>query len=232
MWNFWYPFTQWSTFPGYVNFTLTRRDILVVLLVSCPVLIALVKKQYIPVLLYLAGLVSIYPRFSFFHMQPAIAIAALSLGALPLKKTERVLSSIFVVIFILFLIRGTTFAADVRFLGEKDIRLSQEIASQVEPNTSILFISIPSQYYVLTNHLPPKPWLDTYGWYYEMPGESKRVDAAFQNDPPDYIIRQQPQQGSWYDLGTYEPEVIRQLIENSYFEQEKINNEITVWKRK
>ncbi len=232
MWNFWYPITQWSNFPGYVNFALTRRDMLVVLLVSCPVVIALVKKQYLIVLIYVTGLVSIYPRFSFFHMQPAIAIAALSLGAVPLFKTERVLSTVFVVASILFLIRGTQFQGTVRFLDKNDTKISQEISTYVEQNARILFVNIPSQYYVLSKHLPPKPWLDTYGWYYEMPGESERVQTAFKKSPPDYIIRQQPQQGSWYDLGTYEPAVISQLLENSYFELGKINQEITVWKRK
>lgn len=232
LWNFIYPFTQWSSFPGYVNFSLTKRDVLLVILISFPVIISAIKKQYLVVLLYIVGLISIYPRFSFFHMQPAIAISAVSLGVVSLRKVEQYLVFTFVILFTIVLLRVPVTTGGVRFFEESTYKLSEKLSNEIKPDSRVLFVNIPSQYYQLTHHLPPKPWFDTYGWYYEMPGESDRVIHAYQVSPPEYIVRQLPQPGNWYDLGTYEPQAITNFLEKDYIEQSTIDQNITIWKRK
>ncbi len=232
LWNFYYPFTQWTHFPGYVSFALTKRDLLLVTLVSVPVVIALIKKKYFPVLLYVGALISIYPRFSFFHMQVALCFAAICMGSTPLKRIEKVLVSVFVALFIIYLLKGSVSYGNIRFYSESDTNLSSQIQTEIPAGSSVYFLNVPSQHYVLTNTLPPKPWLDNYGWYYEMPGQMQLANESFTAEKPDYIVRQQPLSGNWYDLGTYEPSFFTNLLSSSYVEVKTIDSGITIWKKK
>lgn len=232
LWNFYYPFTQWPGFPGYVSFALTKRDLLLVMLVSVPVVIAFLKRKFFPVVLYVVALISIYPRFSFFHMQVALCFAAICMGSSPLKRIEKVLVSVFVALFIIYLLKGSVSYGDIRFYSGSDIKLSSQIQTEIPPGSSVYLLNVPSQHYVLTHTLPPKPWLDNYGWYYEMPGQMQLSYESFIAERPDYIVRQQPLPGNWYDLGTYEPAFFTNLLSSSYEEIKTIDSGITIWKRK
>ena len=87
-WTIYSPLFQWKNFPGYVQMSPTNHQLAVLALLIVPVLVLLVlkrkilsdKKIQLSLFFLLAGLVAIYPRFSFFHFQTGIAILAIIFG--------------------------------------------------------------------------------------------------------------------------------------------------------
>lgn len=231
-WTFWYPFKYWSSFPGYVAFNLTKRDIVILILISAPVLISVIKKNYGIALLFVAALIGVYPRFSYFHLQPALAVSAISLGLLTYSKKQFILVTFFIGFVLYYIAKPGVQLWQVRFWGTSEFVLASQINEIVPASSSLFLLGVPSQYYILTNHVPPKPWLDNYGWYYEMPGATGRVFDSFEQNPPDYIIRREPEAGNWYDLGTYEPKSLVSWIKETYDMHTEIRPGLWVWKKK
>ena len=90
-WNIYYPFAYWTKFPSYVNYALGYRDMANILILSS-LLIPIIfltqrlrkNKYFLPTLFFLtASMVATYPRFSFYHLQPAFPFFVLLLGLLP-----------------------------------------------------------------------------------------------------------------------------------------------------
>lgn len=232
-WNFTYPFLYWSKFPGYVQFNLTTREYLTLAIFTVPSIYLLLKKKFLLVMFFIGSLVAIYPRFSYFHMQLAIAISAISFGYLVKEKRKTAL--IFLLIAALYISKprlSSPVNYSARFFDSGDIALASNISKATGSEKEIFLLGLPSQLYVLTNTIPPKPWLDNYGWYYEMPEQTAKVLNSFKQKPPKFIIRREPANGNWYDLGVYEPKSISDWIFENYERQTKLESNIYIWKIK
>ncbi|KKR83014.1 MAG: hypothetical protein UU29_C0008G0123 [Candidatus Daviesbacteria bacterium GW2011_GWA2_40_9] len=144
-WTLVYPLTQWSKFPGYVDFLISKRYLLVTLLLLIPLGGAILSgkqllkdKCFLLTLLFLvAALIAIYPRFSFFHLQPAIALsvilfAKISMEIPPKLRLKYRIFLVLVVFISSVLAAKMTWGEGIRFYGSDDQRITPKIVSEVK----------------------------------------------------------------------------------------------------
>lgn len=236
-WVVWYPSRFWTSFPGYIQMSLTKHQILTVILISIPALFLFIKRKGgIVSFLFILSLMGVYPRFSFFHFQPALAVGAVCfLLLIKYCKVNYLLVLIVATLSTIYIIKPflvTATASDTRFFSESEISLSEKLKKTIPSNSRVYLLNIPSQMYVLTNTLPPKPWVDNYGWYFEMPGEQDQMLRVWKENPPTYIVWKEKMAGNWYDPGVYEPQMVVSYIQTYYEQRWKIENDIWIWKKK
>jgi hypothetical protein len=170
---------------------------------------------------------SAFPRFSLFHLQPAIAIFSLLIGYLFSLKSKYF---VFTIIPLFFLWRNvlTTAGYEDRFYETSEKKFAEEIKQTVGKDR-IYLLGPSSIEYVMSSTIPPKPWIENYVWHFEILDLQEKVIDGWVIDPPKYIYWTKSEEGNWYDLGTYQPAKIVEYIEENYEKKEEIEN-IEVWK--
>ena len=238
-WTVLYPSSSWTSFPTYVDMMLSKREIAIVSIAFVPLTLYLlfrIKEQKQNLVLWsmlVVSLIVVYPRFSFFHLQSALAIASILVGiTFARRKQYAVIVGILVLLYPL--VQRPAFTSDWRkpdrFNTRADKELSMKISNQVSEEETIYLLSVPSSYYVYADRLPPELWVDNFGWYYEVSGVQESVLSAWQEIPPDYILWKEAEVGEWYELGTYEPQMITSWIMDNYSKQEELQNGIWLWR--
>lgn len=243
-WIFLYPLTEWSKFPGYVDFTISRRETIVTMLLLSPLMFSLIcwKKLFasrvflMTSIFTVAALIAVYPRFSFFHLQPTIAFLVIIFAKIFCEIPKRIkpsyLSAIFITtFFIVILSFKNAVGNQVRFYLEVDQMMAQKIAQVVENTDKVFFLGVNSSEYVFANKIPPKNWSDNFGWYLEIPGVQEWVIKGFKNKPPEKILWRVPSKGEWYRLGVYQPQKITEYIRKHYRKTGNIETGVEIWER-
>jgi hypothetical protein len=227
----WYP-----RFPGYVNIPSFKEAVTLSALFLPSFWLCLVKtkEKFVKLLLFIfvALFMVAFPRFELFRMQPALAVfTILFLYAVKLNISRKVLFAV-TFIGVLFLVKGNlnNVFLPPRFYGEEEFREVEMINRNSALNEKVYLLGINSTGYVLTNHLPTKPWVDNYIWYMEIDGIQEKVIEGFEKDKPQVIFWKTPKPGNWYDLGTYQPEKITRYIKTNYQEASR-EGDIQIWKR-
>lgn len=239
-WLFVYPFTFWSKFPGYVQMGVTGTALLVLtILLVIPVFAQFVTRQKskqvdtsLLWLMLIGSLISVYPRFSFFHLQLAIALVAV-FASLLVSKRYVPLWTVFALVFGLRVVQPVSaleWGKSARFYSPSDLELAQNINKKVGETKVIQLVGLGSQQYVFTNTLPPKPWSDNFGWYLEAPGVQDWVLLGWEQDKPKFVITTQPANGNWYDLAVYRPTKIAGWIKDNYTLEDVIEPGVSVLK--
>ena len=172
----------------------------------------------------IAGALGAYPRFEFFHLQPAVPFLAIAVALAfnnskgkaggKVKLTRSL--AIFYILGSIYLFAGffmRNFKEGVRFY-EQDVK---DVASFVNYNTSpgdkILVLNWWDSLYVLTDTLPAfDPWVPHLSWYMEEPGiQEKMVESLKTNSPKLIVLNPYTDFG----LSAYIPEkVYNYVIEN------------------
>ncbi len=229
-WSVTFPLHWLPTFKSYPVFP-TSSQWLIIFLISVPMIIGLFKKlNFIFVLFFLALLTAAFPRFSYFHLQPVLVIYPIVVGHLLKYKNLR--------LFVLFLSIGTAALLikpqtyTNRFYEKTDIQLAQKISKLVKPEEKVFLLGPHSLLYVLADRIPPKPWIDNYVWHFEIPNMQKMQIAAWEKDPPIYILRTPPNLGAWDALGVYQPQEIINYMTTHYDKISLLSDNIEVWRRK
>ena len=230
-WTLIYPFTWWSKFPGYVQMMLTKREIIVIGLLLVPLILLVVKlkrnflKDNNLIILGSSLLVSsilVYPRFSFFHLQLSIAFCAILYGVFLSKfKFPYILhATYYILLFVLICIPvlKTGWGKEARFWREDEERAAEVIKRETKINDLVYLLGPQSGLYVLSGRLPPKPWVDNYIWYLEIPGVQEGIIKRWEENIPKVIFTNNVMPGNWYDLGTYRPKKIVDWIRNEKIE--------------
>ena len=234
---YWYP-----KFPGYSGLP-SNNDIFVIALLLLPGLIGFLKKfkkidleLSLIFISFFGAFLAAFPRFGYFRFQPAAALYvvlfAMILSKEKLKNIIFYFTPLLISILLLFKISQPLFNLPARFFSDRDILLSKSIAETANSTDRIYILGESSLIYVLTNKLPPKPWVDNYVWYMEIDGMQERVLRGFSSDPPKFIFRKIPKNGNWYDLGVYQPSKIINFVEQNYQKKDIIEDSIEVWIRK
>lgn len=232
-WVLIYPFVWWSKFPGYVQMVLTNREIVIIGLLFLPLILLTIKlrKQLFKdnnlVLLVSSILVSsilVYPRFSFFHFQIALAFISIIFGLTISKFNQSKffypLCAIYFLLIAIFIVRPgfKDWGKEARFWGKEEERIVKIINQKTNNNDLVYLSGLHSGLYALSNRLPPKPWTDNFMWYLEIPGAQEKIIREWQENKPKLIISTDPLAGNWYDLGTYRPQKIVDWIRNEKIE--------------
>jgi len=240
-WTIIYPVTQWSKFPGYVQMGLTVPEVVVVLFLLAPLGLMLSKKigfskdknLQLLLLFLLGGLVSVYPRFSFFHFQAALAFLVILAGYLAKKTKIGSLVLAFYSLLLLFAVvlpvARREWGKEARFFGQSDLRMAEIIKGKVSRDEKVFLLGLHSGLYSMAERLPPKRWTDNFGWYLETPGVQEEIISRWGNNPAKAVFWREPRPGNWFDLGTYQPQKITKWLEGNYTKEEEVEPGIWLW---
>lgn len=241
-WTMEFPLVWLPQFPGYSDLPAKKNVVLLFLIFGLPAFYLLknfFKKNVfhrIILVSIIATVIMAFPRFSYFHLQPAIVVLVIFFIVI-LKETKK--TSVF------FLMIGSLYALllwkdyrpfigveNARFYDDEELKLALFIRQNTKQNDRIYFLGPHSMLYVLSDRLPPKTWIENFIWHFEIPGMQEKQIAGFENEQNLVIFKQAPLNGNWYDLGVYQPKKIQEYI-NINFEVVNRNQEgIEVWKRK
>ena len=234
-WTLIYPFTFWSKFPGYVQMSLGNRQVMILGSLLVPLIILFLKARKYILILFIFGvsLILVYPRFSFFHFQLALAFIAILYGLALSEVKKRAYYLLFIVPLIVVLLKAPyDFGSQTRFWDSQDLAFSQKIKFKAKNNESLYLLGPHSALYVFAEALPPKPWVDNFGWYWEVPGYQEKVISSWNQNMPASIVWQDPGQGNWFDLGVYQPKMVTDWIRLNYNKREEIQPGIWLWQKK
>lgn len=244
-WTILYPLGEWGNIPGYVQMFLSGRQMLVIAILTTPILaINIVRRKSFsdPSSLFLmlflgVSLVMVYPRFSYFHFQLALAFIVLNLSLLAkiwnVKRAALFFGGITLLLvpFVQRPLLATDWQKEARFYGLKDTDLARQIADVTNSRDKVFLFGLHSGLYVLADRLPSKRWTDNFAWYLEIPGVQEEVLSRWEINPPNVIFWRQPDKGNWFDLGAYQPQRIVEYINNHYnFEGELVPG-VQTWRR-
>lgn len=245
-WTIFYPLFKWSDFPGYVQMELSARELVPLGVFLAPVILYVLWKRavkdekfWLLVLFLIAGLIAIYPRFSYFHFQPPLVFFVLLYGYIlqDLNFQQRIIGIFLFFLFLFPFIYKPAFTfewrKETRFYGRQEKEFAELLKTKVEDKRNVFLFGLPSQFYSMTGTVPPKPWTDNFGWYLEIPGVQEMVIERWSNPltggPPNFIFWRAPSPGNWFDLGTYQPQKIAQWIRENYTKKEEIKPGIWLW---
>lgn len=234
-WTFEFPIFYLPKIPGY-SILPNMRELQILGLMVLTLIIGaitnykkLISSFYLLLSILFVLTLSAFPRFSLFHLQPALAVYVLIIGYLLSLKNKY-----FIILLVPLLLMWksvlVTAKYEDRFYTQGDINTANEIKNRVGDN-EVYFLGPSSIAYVLSNTLPPKPWIENYVWHFEILGLQEKVIEGWKIDPPMYIYWSIPQNGKWYDLGVYQPDSIVKYIRANYQRSEEQNN-IEIWKLK
>jgi hypothetical protein len=184
----------------------------------------------------IAGALGAYPRFEYFHIQPAIPFLALASGVFFSGKfLKEKLVKIFVVFYALgslYLFGGffmRNFKEGVRFY-EQDV---QDIVLYVQSNTNegdkVFVMNWWDNVYALSDRLPAvNPWVPQLSWYMEITGIQEKIVNDLASSKPKLIILNPYSESG---LSAYIPQKVYTYVTANYKLKEKVDGvEILVQK--
>ncbi len=240
-WTVTVPLKWYPSFPGYTHVPTIKETALMGLMFGSVVTATLLKLKnkdpqlIIAALIFLGAFLTAFPRFELFRVQPSIATLMILLcfviAGSGLKKVIILVLPIILVSWLLWVKAIPNIGAPTRFYSQEDINLAEKIRSK-NSSKGLYLLGVNSLQYVLTGKFPPKPWVDNYVWYMEIPGMQEKVLAGLKRENLDLILKRTPSLGNWFDLGSYQPQRIVDYINMNYNKKEIINSEIEIWIRK
>lgn len=243
-WVVYYPSIYWSKFPNYVQMSPEKLDLLIVGIILFPLFTLLINKKKLwkdKNLTVLSGftllsLISVYPRFSFFHLQTTLALSSVAFGfivfTIPNKLKILPIASVGIIYLLLWPQLRLEWNKETRFYTPEDQMLAQEISTLVKKDEPVFLQGLHSSFYVQADRLPPKPWGDNFGWYYEIPNIQEETIKKWEQNPPETIVWRIPEPGNWHDLGTYEPQKVVVWIKENYYKEKEMKPGVWIWRRK
>lgn len=245
-WVIYYPIFYWSKFPGYVQMQVSSKDLIILLLIFIPLVFfvflngkKIVKGNLSKITLgfLVCALLGIYPRFSFFHFQPALyfIFIFLLINVVKVKKYFSYFLGICLLVFMILMdssYKEGKLNGKIRFWQEDDKNLAKNINQTVDFGQKVFLLGLNSNLYTFSKRLPAKRWTDNFGWYLEIYGVQEEILKRWKEDPPDYIVEKLPSQGYWYELATYRPKMILDYIHENYQIKSWYNGQVLYWSKK
>lgn len=232
-WTFNFPLLELPKIPGYAISPNIKEFKMLAILVVTLLAGSIINFKKIGSIFYLLLftmlflVLSAFPRFSLFHLQPALSVFVLLIAYLAnLNKKYFVL----LLLPVLFIWRDVLFIKNWpdRFYGAEEKKFADEI-NNISGNSKIYLLGPNSIEYVLSDTVSPKPWIENYVWHFEIDGLQEKVIDGWRIDPPEYIYWTLPEAGEWFELGTYQPKKIVEYINNNYIKVDNLGK-VEVWK--
>jgi len=185
----------------------------------------------------IAGVMGAYPRFEYFHFQPALPFLAIA-TALTLEILDK--KTHWFKLFIIFYIFGSIYlfanffmrnwGEGVRF-NEADVTdVVNYVKSNSKPGDKIFVMNWWDNIYPLTNTFPATdPWVPQLSWYQELPGiQDEEVKNIASSKPKLILLQDYTETG----LSSYIPQKVYSYVLANYKLKEKIDGiEILVPKK-
>lgn len=156
------------------------------------------------------------PRFGLFHFQPAVAFLALAagkeIGKLGRWKNLTVLGFLVYLIFMWGRVIKLQWNANDRFLEPEVYQLVAKVALETDKSRPVLLVNSPELIYVLTDRLPPKPWLTQFSWFLELPGFQEKLIKNFKAQDLQQIIFTPYNNEGEFVPGSYQPKELLEYL--------------------
>lgn len=194
------------------------QQLIVSVLIFLPAVIAgfITKHKQITILMFLAA-GGIFTRFEYFHLQPALPLAALLISQ---KKLAIPFYMIFLIYFLKFF--SVNFNQPPRFLNPEMKKNAASINKYIPGGSKTLILNSWDHYYYLTGTLPlgnffysSTPW----NWSYD--DLQQKTVKLLKKERPNYLVL-----GSCFNINgiCYEPEIVRGYVLNNYHEVSKLTD--------
>jgi hypothetical protein len=237
-WTVLYPFLYWRNFPGYVYAVFLKKEVFLFFFfftIFAATQVFYKKVSVVTLLIWTSfcSLFLFYPRYTSFHMMSFICFSSICFSLFLFRASSSVkffALGVFLLFFSTRYIHSFSFSQSFRFAEIQDFDLASSISTLHTKN--VFLMGLPSSLYVYSNTLPPKPWLDIYSWYYEMPSIQNEVLLSWKISPPNIIVMSAPQDGNKFDISTYRPSRIMNYIFEHYVKRSEIAHNVTVWELK
>lgn len=174
-----------------------------------------------------AGVMGAYPRFEYFHLQPALPFLAFVLGAVVIGiKKDKLMKT-----FITFYILGSVYLfanyfmrnwrEGVRFFEADVAGVTFYVKNNTQINDKIFVMNWWDNIYPLTNTLPATdPWVPQLSWYQEISGvQEKEIENLRISKPKLVILKDYEETG----LASYKPQKLYNYIVANYELKEKVD---------
>lgn len=178
-----------------------------------------------------AGMLGAYPRFEFFHFQPAIPFLAFAVGITLSRfrgiRDFRGFWGIFVAIYLigsLYLFSGfflRNWKEGTRFYEQEVKDIAVYIKENTNSNDKIFVLNWWDSIYALSGRLPATdPLVPQLSWYQEIPGiQEKEVIGFIESKPKMIILYPYTESG----LSAYVPLRLYNYIQTNYKLKEKVD---------
>lgn len=177
------------------------------------------------------GILGAYPRWEWFHYQPALPFVAIvaSLVFFKLnKKIEKIMWSLLfiAVIFLSGRYIYRNWGLETRFYDKQTQRVVSEVKEQVKTNDSIQVINYWDNIYPLTDTLPSfKPWIPYLSWYLKYPSVEKRYIYEIALNKPLLIVEKKFEE---FSQNSYEIPEVKIFIDRFYSPINTIEEKIDI----
>ena len=232
-WTFEFPLIHLPNIDGYAV-SPNSRELVILGMMVVSLIVGIItnykklnSKFYLLLSILFFLILSAFPRFSLFHLQPALAIYVLIIGYL-FSLRNKYFILLLIPVFLMWKNVLVTAKYEDRFYTQSDVNTASEIKNRSK-DSQIYLLGPSSIEYVLSSTVPPKPWIENYVWHFEMPGMQEKMIEGWKVAPPQYIYWSIPQSGNWYDLGTYQPKEVVKYIKDNYQKIDQQEN-IEIWK--
>lgn len=232
-WTFEFPLLNLPKIHGYaINPSLRELKILGIIVITLFTGIIINFKKinstfYLLISIVFFLILSAFPRFSLFHLQPALAVFVILIGYL-LSLNKKYFIILIIPVFILWKNVLINANREDRFFGADEKQLAIEIKERLK-DQKVYLLGPSSIEYVLSGTLPPKPWIENYVWHFEIPELQQKMIDGWKINPPEYVYLSIPQNGNWYDLDTYQPKEVVKYIRENYKKIDQ-QDKVEIWK--
>ena len=83
---------------------------------------------------------------------------------------------------------------------------------------------------ILSQRLPPKPWVDTFPWYLEIPNLQNKIIDQYKTQHIQAIIWSPYQHQGEYIPGSYTPRELQRFVDERFFSPQKLGRDIFISK--
>jgi hypothetical protein len=203
--------------PGLRNFVVAAFP----LLVFVPLFLKFKTRNLDLLFWAAAGTLGSYPRFEFFHFQPAVPFLAIATGLFLIdSKIYKKFTKVFAVLYIIGVVYLST-GYFIRNVGEGTRFYEADVESVVlyikyntDPGDRIFVVNWWDNLYALTDTLPSTiPWVPQLSWYLERPGIQEKMVEGLKENPPELIIFNPYTD---FGLSAYVPEKVYNYITENY----------------
>jgi len=239
-WVFRYPFVHLQS-TGFKLFPTLKQIILLIILLF-PLLFFITQKIKVFIISFtgiwfLVSLSFIYPRFSYFHLQPCLPYIAILISYLlfEIKKVYQkilIYSYLFIILIIFSYFFSKYFRLEPRFYNRETINISKRLNNELINAGEVFFYNTSSEFFVIGKLLPSKPWVDTFPWYLETKEVQKNIIKALENNRIEFVVYREFGNETSFTPGSYVPSFLDQYIRNNYQQYKKISENIWILKRK
>jgi len=187
-------------------------------------------KKYLNLLIWIfAGSLGAYPRFEFFHFQPAIPFLAIASAIvfMGIRKNKTLLRFVVLIYIIcsIYLFTGffiRNYNEGTRFYGQDVADIVTYVKYNTEKGDKIFVLNWWDNIYALTDTIPSTdPWVPQLSWYSEVTGVQEKMIEDLKSNPPKLIIFSPYTE---MGLSAYIPQKVYNYITENYKLSQSVDN--------